>query len=120
MPIKYISHILHQLTVMVHERHKYTLNRCGNAGQSYWRRTNRWCHGRVTLYDQDRVITTMGVIPTKLIKVRLKQMKYLRHWKEGQRKKPHQFQNKILRSNRGYFYKQRSCCSSSNFLIIKN
>ena len=24
---------------------------------------NRWCRGRVTLHDQDRVILTMGVIP---------------------------------------------------------
>ena len=40
---------------MLYEGYKYTLNRCGNADQTYWRCVNRSCPGRVTLNVQDGI-----------------------------------------------------------------
>ena len=39
---------------MLYEGYKYTLNRHGNTGQTYWRCVNRSCPGRMTLDIQDR------------------------------------------------------------------
>ena len=46
----------HEARSLVHEGHKYTLNRCGNTGHPH----NRGCPERVTLDDQDRIISSNG------------------------------------------------------------
>ena len=84
---------------LVHESHKYTLNRCGNTGHSY----NRGCPGRVTLDDQDRIISTNGRHSHEADQTKIEADKVIKTLKRRTMEETIPIL-KIVKKNTGYFY----------------